>query len=160
MIEFMSDGMAFNTLCKVIDSSNYKTLFKEEPGVKNNSGIGFSDDGKTMKSFMKNETVQYGAVSEMTWLSQKSEVKDFDVKLQPVTQGNEKFIGYKTDAFQWILKGKFLYGEGKDERGSFISIIGDFPRQKAKKITIYDDGSVKAFKPVNIHTWKEVELGD
>lgn len=157
-LEIMSSGMAFTALFEVIDESSYKTVFEKQEGVKNSSGIEFNKTGDTQNSFMINETPEFGAVSEMTWKRTKSKDKSFKMDSVISTKTNEKLISYKTDSYNWILNGKFLYSEGSDESGKFISIIGIFPGQTGKKIVIFEDGTIKAYRPINIHTWKEVEI--
>ena len=157
-LDLMDDGMAFTGLFKVIDEKSYQTVFKREEGVNNKSGVSFTEGDRKMSSFMISETPKYGTVSEMKWENIKSDDKDFKVELSDAAETNSKLISYKTPKYKWILKSKFLYSEDKDENGQFISIIGIFPGQTGKKFNIYEDGSVKAYRPINIHTWKEVEI--
>ena len=158
VLEFMSDGMASVSLCSVKDENHYQIIKKAEEGVKNKSGFSISKDNREISSFSHNETVDFGAVSEMKWHSKKSDNKNFKVDLPLSNKINEKFIRYKMAADQWVLGGKFLYREGKDENGAYISIIGHMPGQFAQKFIIFEDGSLKAYRPRNAHVWDEVKI--
>ncbi|MCM8538721.1 MAG: hypothetical protein NE328_00445 [Lentisphaeraceae bacterium] len=160
ILDFSSDGMAYTKLFKVLDEKSYKTVFKEDPEVKNDSGISFSNEGLEMKSFMFNEHIKFGTISQMNWLQKKSEDKNFKLELQESEKINEKFIRYKTAAYKWILNGKFLYSEGQDETGKFIAVIGSVSGQSGQQFKIFEDGSLKAYRARNVHAWDEVKVRD
>ncbi|MCM8526566.1 MAG: hypothetical protein NE327_08630 [Lentisphaeraceae bacterium] len=159
-LDFSSDGMAYTTLFTMLDEKSYKIVSKEDPEVENDSGISFEEEGKKLKSFMHNEHKKYGTVSQMNWQQIKSEDKNFKLELSESEKINEKFIRYKTPAYQWILDGKFLYSEGQNENGKYIAVIGNVAGQTGQKFVIFEDGSLKAYRAKNVHTWDEVKVRD
>ena len=158
VVEFMSDETSFAGCYKVIDENRSRPLFIDAPEVKFEGGTEIK--GKEVISFM---TVSFqNNLHEYNWINKKNNDVKFKIAHGEVKNQNESLKKYKHKDAQWILKGKYLYREGKEKELKFTEVIGKLMSDDVVKVQFFENGKVKIFTPEidggNNVIWKKTDL--